>query len=58
VSQKMLDYVTTGNTFTSVNFPRINLPPPEDASTKRLLHVHQNVPACCRASTGSWVTTT
>jgi len=44
VSQKMLDYVTTGNTFTSVNFPRINLPPPEDASTKRLLHVHQNVP--------------
>jgi D-3-phosphoglycerate dehydrogenase len=44
VSQKLLDYVATGNTFTSVNFPRINLPPPEDTSTKRLLHVHQNVP--------------
>jgi D-3-phosphoglycerate dehydrogenase len=44
VSQKLLDYVTTGNTFASVNFPRINLPPTEDPKTRRLLHVHQNVP--------------
>jgi D-3-phosphoglycerate dehydrogenase len=44
VSQKLLDYALTGNTFASVNFPRINLPPPDDANTKRLLHVHENVP--------------
>jgi D-3-phosphoglycerate dehydrogenase len=44
VAQKLLDYATTGNTSASVNFPRINLPAPDDPATKRLLHVHQNVP--------------
>ena len=29
VTQKLLEYETTGSTFTSVNFPRIILPPPE-----------------------------
>ncbi len=44
VSTKLLDYVHTGSTFTSVNFPRINLPKADDKQTHRLLHVHKNVP--------------
>lgn len=44
VSSKLLEYVHTGSTFTSVNFPKINLPKPEDSHSHRLLHVHQNVP--------------
>ena len=44
VSSKLLDYLQTGSTFTSVNFPRINLPKPDDPHTHRLLHVHRNVP--------------
>lgn len=42
VSQKLIDYVNTGSSFGSVNFPQIQLP----ALTKahRLLHVHENVP--------------
>jgi len=44
VTQKVLEYHTTGSTFTSVNFPRINLPPYDKTPSRRLLHVHQNVP--------------
>ncbi|HTY38113.1 MAG TPA: phosphoglycerate dehydrogenase, partial [Bacteroidota bacterium] len=44
VSNKLLDYAQSGSTFTSVNFPRINLPKPDDPHTHRLLHVHKNVP--------------
>ena len=44
VSNKLLDYVHSGSTFTSVNFPRINLPKADDSQTHRLLHVHRNVP--------------
>jgi D-3-phosphoglycerate dehydrogenase / 2-oxoglutarate reductase len=44
VSNKLLDYLTTGSTFTSVNFPKINVPKVDDAQTHRLLHVHHNVP--------------
>ncbi len=44
VSSKLLDYVQTGNTFASVNFPRINAAKPDDPETHRLLHVHANVP--------------
>ena len=44
VTQKLLEYETTGSTFTSVNFPRIILPPPDRTPARRLLHVHQNVP--------------
>lgn len=43
VSHKLADYVATGNTFSSVNFPRINTSK-VDGQTHRLLHVHQNVP--------------
>jgi D-3-phosphoglycerate dehydrogenase / 2-oxoglutarate reductase len=44
VSNKLIDYLQSGSTFTSVNFPRINLPKADDAQTHRLLHVHKNVP--------------
>jgi D-3-phosphoglycerate dehydrogenase len=44
VSNKLLDYVRSGNTFASVNFPKINVSKSDDAQTHRLLHVHQNVP--------------
>jgi D-3-phosphoglycerate dehydrogenase len=44
VSDKLVDYVRTGSTFTSVNFPRINLPRADGSQTHRLLHVHHNVP--------------
>jgi D-3-phosphoglycerate dehydrogenase / 2-oxoglutarate reductase len=42
VSGKLLDYVQNGNTFVSVNFPRITSPRVEGAH--RILHVHHNVP--------------
>jgi D-3-phosphoglycerate dehydrogenase len=44
VSDKLVDYVSTGSTFTSVNFPRINLPRSDGSQTHRLLHIHHNVP--------------
>lgn len=44
VSSKLLEYVHTGSTFTSVNFPRINIPQMNGAQSHRLLHVHRNVP--------------
>lgn len=42
VSNKLLEYVYTGSTYTSVNFPKIQLPSVSDSH--RLLHVHENVP--------------
>jgi D-3-phosphoglycerate dehydrogenase len=44
VSNKLLDYLNTGSTFTSVNFPKINIPKTGDPQLHRLLHVHKNVP--------------
>jgi D-3-phosphoglycerate dehydrogenase len=44
VSNKLLDYLKTGSTFTSVNFPKIHLPMAVGSQSHRLLHVHQNVP--------------
>jgi D-3-phosphoglycerate dehydrogenase / 2-oxoglutarate reductase len=44
VTQKVLEYNATGSTYTSVNFPRINLPAPDKSPAHRLLHVHKNVP--------------
>ncbi len=44
VSTKLADYVWTGTTFTSVNFPKVSAPKSEVAHSHRLLHVHQNVP--------------
>ncbi len=40
VPEKMMDYVNTGNTFMSVNFPNLQLP--EQGSGHRLLHIHEN----------------
>jgi len=44
VSNKLIEYAQTGSTFTSVNFPRINVPRTENGQVHRLLHVHHNVP--------------
>jgi D-3-phosphoglycerate dehydrogenase len=44
VSSKLLEYVHTGSTYTSVNFPRISLPQTDGSQSHRLLHVHRNVP--------------
>jgi D-3-phosphoglycerate dehydrogenase len=44
VSSKLVDYLASGNTFTSVNFPKISVPRTDSAHARRILHVHQNVP--------------
>lgn len=41
VPSKLIEYINTGNTFMSVNFPNIQLPVLENAH--RLIHVHKNV---------------
>ncbi|MEN7548303.1 phosphoglycerate dehydrogenase [Rapidithrix thailandica] len=41
VPGKLIEYVNTGNTFNSVNFPNLQLPQLENAH--RLLHIHKNV---------------
>jgi len=42
VSNKLVEYVKNGSTFTSVNFPKIQLPLATESH--RLLHIHKNVP--------------
>lgn len=42
VSGKLIDFINTGNTYLSVNFPNINLP--EQGNSHRLLHLHKNMP--------------
>jgi D-3-phosphoglycerate dehydrogenase len=42
VPGKMMDYINTGSTSISVNFPNITLPILTDAH--RLIHIHHNVP--------------
>ncbi|MHA7131425.1 phosphoglycerate dehydrogenase [Algoriphagus namhaensis] len=42
VPSKIMEYINTGNTFNSVNFPNIQLPFLVDAH--RLIHVHENAP--------------
>lgn len=42
VPMKILDYINTGSTTNSVNFPEIQLPTFKDAH--RLIHIHHNVP--------------
>jgi D-3-phosphoglycerate dehydrogenase len=42
VPGKFLDYINTGSTSTSVNFPNITLPTLDNAH--RLIHIHENVP--------------
>lgn len=42
VPSKIMEYINTGNTFNSVNFPNIQLPFLKNAH--RLIHIHQNEP--------------
>lgn len=42
VPQNIIQYMNTGNSFMSVNFPQINLSPAENAH--RLIHIHHNEP--------------
>jgi D-3-phosphoglycerate dehydrogenase len=42
VPAKFLDYINTGSTSNSVNFPNLTLPTLENAH--RLIHIHDNVP--------------
>lgn len=42
VCGKIIDYINSGSTFLSVNFPNISLP--KQKNSHRLLHLHQNVP--------------
>lgn len=42
VPSKIMDYINTGNTALSVNFPNLTLPPLENAH--RLIHIHLNRP--------------
>lgn len=42
VPDKLIQYVNTGNTFASVNFPNLQLPAQQEAH--RLIHVHFNRP--------------
>lgn len=42
VSGKLIDFINTGNTYLSVNFPNIDLP--KQGNSHRLLHLHKNVP--------------
>ena len=42
VSGKLIEFMNSGNTYLSVNFPNINLP--EQGKAHRLLHLHRNEP--------------
>jgi D-3-phosphoglycerate dehydrogenase len=42
VPGKIMEYINTGNTYNSVNFPNIQLPFLKDAH--RLIHIHHNEP--------------
>ncbi|MGH8278120.1 MAG: phosphoglycerate dehydrogenase [Gammaproteobacteria bacterium] len=42
VSEHIIDYINTGSTEGSINFPALRLPPQADAH--RLIHVHDNQP--------------
>ena len=42
VPSKIIEFINTGNTFYSVNFPEIQLPQFQNAH--RLIHIHENVP--------------
>lgn len=42
VPTKLMDYINTGSTSNSVNFPNLTLPTLENAH--RLIHIHNNVP--------------
>jgi len=47
VSSRLLDYVRTGNSLLSVNFPHCHLE--YEPGSHRLMHIHHNVPGILRA---------
>ena len=42
VPYKVIDFINTGNTSNSVNFPKLELP--EQTKSHRLIHIHKNEP--------------
>ncbi|MDE2590164.1 MAG: phosphoglycerate dehydrogenase, partial [Patescibacteria group bacterium] len=42
VSTKLMQFINTGNTILSVNFPELSLPP--QGKAHRFIHVHENIP--------------
>lgn len=42
VPEKIINFINTGNTILSVNFPNLQLP--KQGSAHRLVHIHKNVP--------------
>lgn len=42
VPGRIMDYINTGNSFTSVNFPNLQLP--AQGQVHRLIHIHKNIP--------------
>jgi D-3-phosphoglycerate dehydrogenase len=46
VAAKLIRYSDNGSTLTAVNFPEVSLP--ENANSRRLLHIHTNVPGMLR----------
>jgi len=42
VPNKIIDFINTGNTSSSVNFPKLALP--EQSESHRLIHIHKNEP--------------
>ena len=42
VPEKIIDFINTGNTSSSVNFPKLSLP--EQTESHRLIHIHKNEP--------------
>ena len=42
VPEKVINFINTGNTILSVNFPNLQLP--KQGSAHRLIHIHKNVP--------------
>ena len=42
VPDKIIDFINSGNTSSSVNFPKLSLP--EQSDSHRLIHIHKNEP--------------
>ena len=42
VPDKIISYINSGNSFSSVNFPNLQLP--EQRTAHRLIHIHENMP--------------
>jgi D-3-phosphoglycerate dehydrogenase len=47
VAAKLIRYSDNGSTLSAVNFPEVSLP--EHATSRRLLHIHRNVPGMLMA---------